>query len=107
MVAFLQSLLPFLTLIATIVTTLYGYDRVTKTFEARLVDAIRGKVDVALYAAKTKELHDKNNELAIAQAVLHSEVNSLKNNVAMLTSLLLKKEQTQDASPPDPLQRRT
>lgn len=81
---FLQVVTLLLTVAGSIVTTLYGFKAVTKNFDSKLSqttaslhEALRGKVDIAIYAAKTKELHDANNALALKLAETEREVHVL------------------------------
>lgn len=91
----LQILTLLLTVAGGIVTSIFGYKAVIKTTDDKLAkmtaslhEALRNKLDVGVYSAKVKELHDKNNELEKNQAGLRAEVKTLNE----LVSLLVRKD---------------
>jgi hypothetical protein len=80
-----QLLTLVLTVASGVVTQIFGFKAINKAFDDKLSKfaevvwaAMHNKLDVSVYAAKTRELHDKNNELATKCAALEAEVNMLK-----------------------------
>lgn len=84
-----------LSVVASTVATIWGFKSVTRNVDDKLAASMRelheairlglqSKVDVSVYAAKTKELHDKNNNLEKNQAALEREVKTLKELVSMV-----------------------
>ncbi len=65
-------------MIATVVTTLYGFRATIAHFRVELAEAVRGKVDVAIYSAKVKELHDLRNADREELVALKTEVRILR-----------------------------
>lgn len=91
----LQILTLLLTVASGIVTMLYGYKAVNRDIDDKLTkmtaslhEALRNKLDVSVYSAKVKELHDKNNDLEKNQAGLIAEIKTLSE----LVSLLVKRD---------------
>ncbi len=64
--------------VVTIFTTLYGFHAVSRNFRIELADAVRGKVDVTIYSAKVKELHDLRNADREELVALKTEVRILR-----------------------------
>lgn len=59
-------------------------DAVSKNFDAKLAHAMQSKIDVIVYAAKTKELHDVINDLDKKQAVQEVEIKRLNDIIAIM-----------------------
>lgn len=94
----LQLLFGVLTVASGIVTTIWGFKSVARLVRELRVEmhaelaklrgemhvALEGKIDRATYAAKTKELHDVNNDLARRLAVQETETKNLREMVEFL-----------------------
>ena len=94
----LQIVTLVLTVASGVVTMIYGYKAVAKDTDGKLAKvvalmqkgfdelhaALRNKVDVVVYSAKVKELHDANNALALKLAETEREVKVLNELVAIV-----------------------
>ena len=67
-------------LVATIVTTLWGFRAVIGVFRSELAEGLKTKIDVSIYAAKTKELHDLRNADREELVALRTEVRVIREH---------------------------
>ncbi len=94
-----QQILQILTLLLTvaggIVTQLWGFKAINKTFDDKLAatvsaihEILKNKVDVEVYSATVKDLYESRNALAVKLAETEREVKVLNE----LLTMVLKKE---------------
>lgn len=61
-------------IVTTVTSTLYSFKALTRSFDEKLEIAMRGKVDLWVYSAKVKELHDQLNQQGKDMAALQAEL---------------------------------
>ncbi len=76
--------------ISTVVVTLYGFKRAGELFERKLEEKLVTKIDVSVYAAKVREVHDTANATNIQLGKAETKIEYLEKEVKDLKAELRK-----------------